>query len=95
MGLVNAKELELAKKFVSALAPPFDPGKLNDRFEERLRALIEARADSAIDAYQHGGPAKRTPVVDIMEALRKSIEMARKPPARESAKPQQRRSRTK
>ena len=96
--LVSAKELDLAKTFVRALAAPFDPGKLKDTFEERLQALIHSRADSAVDAYAHGkAAAAQPPAVDIMEALRKSIEMARKPPAREKGaapKPRQRRSRS-
>jgi len=82
--LVTAKELELAKTFVRALAAPFTPSKLKDDFEERLRALVEERAESAVETYQRGGPPAEAPVIDIMEALRKSIEMAKKPPQRES-----------
>ena len=97
--LVSSKELELAKTFVRALAAPFEPGKLKDTFEERLQALIHSRASEAVDAYQHGKAAApaASPQVDILEALRKSIEMARKPPAREKGaepKPRQRRSRS-
>jgi DNA end-binding protein Ku len=77
--LVTAKELELAKVFVRALAGSFNPGKLKDAFEERLQDLIRARSQTAIAAYKHGDVAKPAPVVDIMEALRKSLMMARKP----------------
>lgn len=79
-GLVNPKELELAKLFVRALAAHFDPAKLKDAFQERLRALIQSRTETAAAPR----PRERAPIVDIMEALRKSLEMARKPPARES-----------
>jgi DNA end-binding protein Ku len=79
--LVSAKELELAKTFVTTFAAPFDASKLKDTLEEQLRKLIDARADTAIDAYEHGEVTPRAPVVDIMEALRKSLEIARKPPA--------------
>jgi DNA end-binding protein Ku len=84
-GLVSGKELELAKTLVTALAGPFEPAKLKDTFEERLRELIRARADTAVSAYEHGEVSTRAPVVDIMEALRKSLEMARKPPKSEKA----------
>lgn len=92
--LVNPKELELAKLLVRALAAHFEPAKLKDAFQERLQALIQSRTETAIAAR----PPGRAPVVDIMEALRKSLEMARKPPAREdtqtkSPKRRQRRSR--
>jgi DNA end-binding protein Ku len=83
--LVSANELELAKTFVTTFAAPFDASKLKDSLEEQLRKLIDARADTAIDAYEHGEVTARAPVIDIMEALRKSLEMARKPPA--SARP--------
>jgi DNA end-binding protein Ku len=79
---VTAKELDLAKRFVAALAAPFDAAKLKDTFEERLRALIESRTDRAVAAYEEGEVARRAPVIDIIEALRKSLEMAKKPPAK-------------
>jgi len=82
-GLASAKELDLAKMVIRALAAPFDASKLKDQFEERLRELIQSRADTAVSAYEHGEAAKPTPVVDIMEALRKSLEMVRKPPKTE------------
>ncbi|MFN7995102.1 MAG: Ku protein [Bryobacteraceae bacterium] len=81
--LVNAKELELATRFIMALAQPFDAGKLKDTFEERLGALIRTRADRAVTATRPAEAPQKAPVVDIMEALRKSLEMARKPPKRE------------
>jgi DNA end-binding protein Ku len=79
--LVNPKELDLAKTLVRAMATPFDAAKLKDTFEERLKELIQARAEEAVSLYERGegeGP-KKAPVVDIMEALRKSLEMAKKP----------------
>ena len=87
--LVNAKELELAKTVVRALAAAFDPGKLKDAFEERLRELIDSRAEKAVPAYgrEQDEEARPAPVQDIMEALRKSLEMARKPPKTETARP--------
>jgi DNA end-binding protein Ku len=80
-GLVNSKELDLAKLFVRALATHFDAAKLKDAYQERLQALIESRTETAVAAR----PGERAPVVDIMEALRKSLEAVRKPPARERA----------
>lgn len=77
--LVSAKELELAKMFVRALAAPYEPGRLKDKFEERLRELIQARSEMAVSAYSEGKAARQVPVVDILEALRKSLAMSRKP----------------
>ena len=80
---MNPKELDLAKLLVGTLEAKFDPKELKDVFEERLRELIQKRADTAIAAYESGAITKRAPVVDIMAALRKSLEMERKPPKRE------------
>jgi DNA end-binding protein Ku len=83
--LVVSKELEMAKLFVNALAAKFDPEKLKDTFEERLQQLIQERSQTALAAYKSGEVARRAPVVDIMEALRKSLEMVRKPVKSEKA----------
>ena len=39
----NAMELALAKMLVDALEAKFEPEKWKDRYEERLKALIESR----------------------------------------------------
>jgi DNA end-binding protein Ku len=78
----NAKELALAKMLVGALEAKFEPEKWKDRYEERLKALIESRTPVASAGAPDRGP-RQTPVADIMEALRKSPEMVRKPMASE------------
>jgi DNA end-binding protein Ku len=85
--LVSAKELDLATQFVTMLAEKFDPTKLQDSFEERLRELIESRAPVAGGGAQEPSTRHKAPVVDIAEALRKSLEMVRKPAKSETAKP--------
>jgi len=86
------KELELAKMLVAALEAKFEPEKWKDRYEERLKALIESR--SPVPAESHAKEAPQTTAADIMEALRKSLEMARKPVGREQqpAKPKKQRA---
>ena len=79
----NPKELELAKMLVRALEAKFEPEKWKDRYEERLRALIESRAPVSAATSPHRSEEPQAPVADIMAALRKSLEMARKPVARE------------
>jgi DNA end-binding protein Ku len=91
----NAKELELAKMRVGVLEAKFEPEKWKDRYEERLKALIESRTPVAADSRQ--SEPKQAPAADIMEALRKSLELARKPVGREQqpAKPKRRSARRK
>ena len=88
----NAKELKLAKMLVGVLEAKFEPDRWNDRYEERVKALIDSR--SPVAAETHQSEPRRVPAADIMEALRKSLEMARKPVGREQlpAKPTRQRA---
>jgi non-homologous end joining protein Ku len=52
---------------------------LKDTFEEQLQKLIRTRAHSAVAGTDVAETRQRAPVVDIMAALRKSLEAARKP----------------
>ncbi len=91
--LVGAKELELAKLLVGTLEAKFDPAKLKDTFEERLRELIESRPTAALAGRAPAAEAKKSPVIDIMEALRQSLEKMRKPAkSEERAQPRRRKA---
>src|SRR3984893_10535533 len=69
--LVSAKELDLAKALVQALATSFEPDKFKNQFRERLHQLIESRAASRqVTPVEAPTPAK---VIDIMDALRRSL----------------------
>jgi DNA end-binding protein Ku len=78
---VGAKELELAKTFLEAIEAPFAPEEFKDVYREELQAMIARKMSEAGTAPTKQVPAKAAPVVDILEALKKSIAMARKPPA--------------
>jgi DNA end-binding protein Ku len=81
--VVTKKEKELALTLIEAMAAKFEPEKLKDTYRERLRELIAAKV--AGQEFVAEAPAKAPPVVDITEALKRSLEMRRKPPA--SARP--------
>lgn len=85
--VVGAKELELAKMLVQALASKFEPEKLKDTFEERLRELIDSRSQLAVASEHPRTEPAEAKVADLMETLRKSLEMARKPVKSEGASP--------
>jgi DNA end-binding protein Ku len=92
---VAAKELDMAKLLVGALEAKFDPASLKDTYEERLRTLIESRAPQPVASEPQPPERSAAPAVDIMDALRKSLEQARKPAAREESveqKPRRRRA---
>ena len=79
---VAPKELDLARRFVEAIAAPFKPEEFTDRYREQLELLIASKKTvSARDARPAGAPTTAK-VVDIMDALRKSLEAIKKPAAR-------------
>jgi len=79
LSLVKEKELALARSLVEALAGEFEPEKYKDDYRENLLQMIEAK--------KQGHEVVATPepqqskVVDIMEALKASLAMAKKPAA--------------
>ena len=82
--VVGAKELELAKTFLHAIEAPFAPEEFRDVYREELQAMITKKMSEAGTAPAVQKPAGAGPVVDILDALRKSIAMARKPPVQEN-----------
>lgn len=65
-------EVEQAEQFMKQLTAAFDPEKFKDEYEGRVEQLIESKQGEA------PAPAKQTkkkmaPVIDLMEALKKSM----------------------
>ena len=81
-GIVSGKELDLAVKLIEALATKFEPEKFKDKYREQVEALIAAKIQGREVVSGRAEPAPAAPVVDIMEALQKSLAATRKPVAR-------------
>ncbi len=75
--VVKEKELELAKTLVESLAADFAPEKYHDAYRDNLRAMIEAKVQGQ-EIVETPTP-QLAPVIDIMEALKKSLDLAKKP----------------
>jgi DNA end-binding protein Ku len=75
--LVNEKELKLAKTLIDSLVDDFHPEKFKDTYRQNLEKLIDAKVKGKEIKAQP--QPKATKVVDIMEALRKSLEEKKKP----------------
>jgi DNA end-binding protein Ku len=98
--VVSDKEKALAQMLVETLAAPFEPDKYKDGYRENLQTMIDAK----IKGQQVVAPAVHEPakVIDIMEALKQSLAIAKKPAAsapaisadeEEEAKPRKRTAR--
>jgi DNA end-binding protein Ku len=75
--MVKDKELEMAKMLISSLEADFEPQKYHDTYRDNLRQMIEAKIEGKKVVAT---PATHVaPVIDIMEALKKSLAEKRKP----------------
>jgi DNA end-binding protein Ku len=68
----DPRMIEIAERIVEQLEGPFDPSGFNDRYEDALRALIKEKEKGAGGKVRVDEP-EDTNVVDLMEALRRSL----------------------
>lgn len=84
---INEAELNVAGTLINSMNTPFNSNEYSDEYQGKLRQLIEAKiAGKEVTAPQPEGNGN---VVDLMEALKKSIEKE------QGAKPAKRTSRKK
>lgn len=73
---VSEQELNMAKILINSMDTPFDPSKYKDEYQSRLRELIESKVSGKeIVAAEPDSAGK---VIDLMEALKASVEKAQK-----------------
>ncbi|RAK59078.1 Ku protein [Phenylobacterium hankyongense] len=76
--------IEIAAKIIEQQEGPFDPSQFTDRYEDALRTLIKEKEKGA--TVTAPAEPKEAEVIDLMEALRRSLGQGggerRKPPAK-------------
>jgi DNA end-binding protein Ku len=84
---VKEPELDLARQVIESLVDDFEPELLESDYRRDLRAMLEAKL--AGEEIARPQPQPETPVVDLMEALRRSVAEVReqKAPARSAKAP--------
>ena len=70
---VKEAELGLAQQVIDSLEGEFDPTELTSEYRQNLKQMLEAKLDGQ-EIAKPEPVAEETPVVDLMEALRKSVE---------------------
>jgi DNA end-binding protein Ku len=68
---VKKPELDLARQVIGSLAGRFDPKQLTSEYRRDLKALLEAKL--AGEEIARPEPVPETPVVDLIEALKRSL----------------------
>jgi len=65
-------EIELAEQFIRQLTAKFEPEQYKDEYQQRVLDLVETKRAGQVVAGQPQKP-KLAPVIDLMDALKKSI----------------------
>jgi DNA end-binding protein Ku len=81
---VREPELDLARQVIASLEGEFDPEELTSDYRRDLKAMLEAKLTGKEIARPE--PAPEAPVVDLMEALKRSVEEAKERKERAPAK---------
>jgi DNA end-binding protein Ku len=80
---VSPQELKMASSLIDNMSADFAPDKFSDEYQDQLRQLIAAKLeqgdamDTAATFGEEGEEQDRGEVVDLMEALRRSVEQNR------------------
>ncbi len=73
---VSEQELNMAKVLINSMDTPFDASKYKDEYQSKLKELIENKiSGKEVVAAEQAGTSV---VIDLMEALRASVENAKK-----------------
>jgi len=93
---VSAAEMKIANALIDLLEEPFDPDKYRDEYRSAMMAVITAKLEGQ-EYVAAPAPAAAPPSVDLMAALRASVEAAKarkgetapkvRKPAAKSSKP--------
>ena len=83
---VNEESLDLAKELIKRRSAGFDPKKFTDEYEAALRAMVEAKLKNLpLPEEKKAEPGGK--VVNLMDALRRSVGSEEKKPRTASSKP--------
>jgi DNA end-binding protein Ku len=80
---VSEREVQMAESLIENLTEPWSPDAYQDEYREALLEIVEKKvAGEEIEEVEPVEPAR---VVDLMEALKQSVESTTKKPAKKSS----------
>jgi DNA end-binding protein Ku len=89
---ISQKERDMASQLVDSLAGNFDASQFTDDYQEQLRTLVEAKLEQgdALDTAATFGEQEeegdKAEVIDLMDALQRSVEKSKKKKTSSSSK---------
>lgn len=84
---VRPQELQMAESLIESLSGDFEPDQYSDNYREALQSLIEAKVEGREVVQPTEPVADSGTVVDLMAALRASVEAAKQGRAGGAEKP--------
>jgi DNA end-binding protein Ku len=82
---VKQPERKLALQLIESLAAPFEPQKYRDQYQENVKAMIAAKLKG--QQVTEVAQPHMAPVIDLMEALKRSLAEKQSPPAGAASAP--------
>ena len=74
---VSPAEVKMAENLVEMMATDFEPGEYKDEYKKAVMELVEAKVEKR-EVIEAPEPEAETTVVDLMSALKASVEKAKK-----------------
>jgi DNA end-binding protein Ku len=76
--------MKMAQSLIEAMSGEFEPRQFKDTYRERLQAMIDAKVKGhkTVEAPQ---AQEMAPVIDIMDALKRSLSTFKKPAVSETS----------
>ncbi len=74
---VSAAEVKMAENLVAMMATTFEPEDYKDEYKKALMEVVEAKVENR-EVIEAAEPEAETTVVDLMAALKASVEKAKK-----------------
>lgn len=71
---IKPQEIKLAEQLIASLSEDFKPQQYHDTFQEQLKALVESKEKGK--TFTEKAAPKRAKVIDMMDALKKSLQQA-------------------
>ena len=91
---LRQQEVALSEQFAKGLVKPFRPEQFHDTYQDRVQQLIDSKA-KGVATPKPERPKKLAPVIDLMDALKKSIAQGKHRGAAAPSKTSKRLSRAK
>jgi DNA end-binding protein Ku len=83
---LNTEAVRLAKELVKAESGRFEPEKIPDQYAETLRELLHAKVEQRAPHIEVATEGKAPQVINIMDALKKSMESKGRAKVRDAAR---------